>query len=89
LNNSSKREFLGQAGLVLESMWQLILTSSGSNVPLIVKQQHATYFTSDNTSFHSYETRVSFATSIPDSPGSSNDFPQMKLISLSSVFFAI
>jgi len=57
LNNSSKKEFLCQAGLVLGSMWQLILTSSGTDVPLVIEQQHAPIFLSNNLSLHSSRSR--------------------------------
>jgi len=43
LNNNFKKEFLCQADLVLGSMWQLILTSSGTDVPQVMKQQYATH----------------------------------------------
>jgi len=89
LNNSSKKEFLCQAGLVLGSMWQLILTTSGSNVPLIMKQQHATISYRIVCLSAVLERLVPFTMRILDSPGSSNELLQMKLISLSFVFFAI
>ena len=58
MNNSSRKECLGQAARVLRSIWQRILTFSSKNLPLVIKQQHATnYYSASKSLRTSRDTR--------------------------------